>query len=98
MVYSDLLKHFNGTGEEGICSGEKDGTKIIPEGNEQIEYEIEKIRKRFEILIQESVDVFEILDKDGTIKYISKASEKVIGYKPEERLGKKYMIFMKDRS
>jgi diguanylate cyclase (GGDEF)-like protein/PAS domain S-box-containing protein len=39
--------------------------------------------------VQESLDVFEIMAPDGTLKYISKASEKIVGYKPEERIGKK---------
>lgn len=51
--------------------------------------EINKMQKRFQVLVQESNDVFEILSPDGTILYISEASEKVNGYKPEERVGKK---------
>ena len=51
--------------------------------------EVDKIQKRFATLIKESLDVFEILQPDGTITYISEASEKVIGHKPEERIGKK---------
>lgn len=50
---------------------------------------INKIQKRYSTLIKESIDVFEILDADGTLLYISEASEHVIGYKPEERIGKK---------
>ncbi|HHV72938.1 MAG TPA: EAL domain-containing protein, partial [Clostridia bacterium] len=56
---------------------------------ERKQEEINKIQKKYEVLVQESTDVFEIIASDGTIKYISKASETVIGYKPEERLGKK---------
>lgn len=51
--------------------------------------EMNLMRKRFEALAQKSIDVFEIIAPDGTIKYMSEASEKVIGYKPEERIGKK---------
>lgn len=51
--------------------------------------EIKRIQRKYEVLVQESTDVFEIIAPDGTIKYISKASEKVVGYKPEERIGKK---------
>lgn len=49
---------------------------------------IDKIQRRFNALIKESVDVFEILAPDGTILYISESSENGIGYKPEELLGK----------
>ena len=51
--------------------------------------EINKMNRRFNALIKESLDVFEILDPDGRLLYISETSEKVIGYKPEERLGRK---------
>lgn len=54
---------------------------------------LDKIQRRFQILVQESSDVFEILDTDGTIKYISEATEKVIGYKPEERIGRRIHEF-----
>src|SRR5690554_7581009 len=57
----------------------------------EIEYkqeEINKLQKRFQILIQESDDVFEIIDPDGTIRYISEATERVIEYKVEERVGR----------
>ena len=50
--------------------------------------EINEILRRYEVLIRESSDVFEILEPDGTIKYMSGAARKVIGYSPEERLGK----------
>lgn len=60
---------------------------------EHKQQEINKIQKRFQILVQESNDVFEILASDGTIKYMSKASETVIGFKPEERLGKKVYAY-----
>lgn len=51
--------------------------------------EINKIQKKFQVLIQESSDIFEILSPDGTIKFMSEAGEKVIGYSPKERIGKK---------
>ena len=47
------------------------------------------IQRRFNALVKESSVVYELLDPDGTLVYISESSEKVIGYKPEERLGKK---------
>lgn len=54
---------------------------------------INKMQRRFEALLKESVEVFEILDKDGTIIYISEASEKVTGYSAEERQGRKIYDF-----
>lgn len=51
--------------------------------------EIDDIQRRYQVLIRESCDVFEILSADGTILYMSDASERVIGYRPEERVGRK---------
>lgn len=51
--------------------------------------ELDRIQKRFELLVQETSDVIEIISPDGTLLYISESCEKVIGYKPEERIGKK---------
>ncbi|NLK73563.1 MAG: EAL domain-containing protein [Clostridiales bacterium] len=59
----------------------------------KLQEKIDKIQKRFEVLVQEASDVFEIISSDGTIQYISEASERVIGYKPEERIGKKIFDF-----
>lgn len=58
--------------------------------------EIDRIHKRMEVMIQNSSDVFEIIQVDGTIKYMSAAAEKVIGYKPEERIGKNLFDYYSD--
>lgn len=55
--------------------------------------EINRIQKRFEILVQESSDIFEIISPDGTIKYMSEAAKKVIGFSPAERIGRKVFEF-----
>ncbi|KNZ41319.1 EAL domain-containing protein [Acetobacterium bakii] len=44
---------------------------------------------RFQALIEESETVYEIIEANGTIKYISDASTKVINYKPEKLIGEK---------
>lgn len=54
---------------------------------------INTIQKRFDALIKESADVFEILDSDGRILYISEAVERITGYKTEEHLGKNVYTF-----
>lgn len=55
--------------------------------------EMDKMRKQFQALIQESNDVFEILSPDGTILYISNAVERVMGYRTDERIGRKIFEF-----
>jgi diguanylate cyclase (GGDEF)-like protein/PAS domain S-box-containing protein len=41
----------------------------------------------FRSVLQRGSDVFTILEADGTIRYVSPAIERVLGYKPEELLG-----------
>lgn len=55
--------------------------------------ELSKLQKKFQVLVKESLDVFEIITTDGTTKYISDATEKITGYKVEERIGKKIWEF-----
>ena len=50
--------------------------------------EIEKIQQRTKMLIQESGVVFEIINAEGIICYISDTSQKVINYDPGSMIGK----------
>ena len=43
--------------------------------------------ERFRILIQNALDIIMVTDADGTIRYISPAVERVLGYRPEEMVG-----------
>ena len=49
---------------------------------------IRMIQRRFQVLVQQSSDVFEVISPDGTIQYISPAVERITGHTPEERLGR----------
>jgi len=42
---------------------------------------------RFRSLIQNASDVVMVVDKEGAVRYISPAVERVLGYKPEEVIG-----------
>ncbi|WP_170253946.1 EAL domain-containing protein [Acetobacterium paludosum] len=55
--------------------------------------ELDSIEERYRVLVQESGDVYEIIEPDGTIKYISDTSTKVIKYRPEKLIGKKIYKF-----
>ncbi len=44
--------------------------------------------ERFRSLIQNASDLIMILDEDGTIRYESPATERILGYRLEERIGK----------
>lgn len=62
----------------------------------ETEQTIDRIQKRFQVLVQQSSDVFEIISPDFTIQYISPAVEKIIGYPPEERIGKNALEFIEE--
>jgi len=64
------------------------GNKELKDIIGQTQETITRIQKRFQVLVQESSDVFEIISPDGTIQYISPAYERIMGYKSEERIGR----------
>lgn len=43
---------------------------------------------RFRLLVQYSSDIFTILHPDGTVLYQSDSTESMLGYRPQERIGK----------
>lgn len=68
---------------------EKEMEKALELKNE----EIRKIQKRYEVLVSESKDVFQIIERDGKIKYMSRSVEHILGYKTEELIGKNMQDF-----
>ncbi len=48
--------------------------------------------RRFRLLVQNSNDIIQVMDKDGTIIYISEQLEKILGYKPKELMGQSGFI------
>lgn len=67
----------------------KEMQKVI----ENKQRELDSIEERYKVLAQESGNVYEIIKPDGTIKYISDTSTKVIKYKPEKLIGEKIYQF-----
>ncbi len=47
-----------------------------------------RIEEEFRLLVQNASDILTIFAKDGTIKYQSPSTQRILGYKPEERIGK----------
>ena len=50
--------------------------------------------ERFRSLIQNSSDVIMICDENGTVNYVSPAVERVLGYKPEDFVGRSGFSFV----
>ncbi len=56
-------------------------------GRRKAERELRAGQERFHSLVRESSDIIAILEADGTIRYVSPASLRVLGYRPEELIG-----------
>src|SRR5215212_7088022 len=69
--------------------GDRLFTGVIRDVTERKEAEtaIKESEERFRSLVQNTSDIVTILEADGTVRYISPAVERVMGYKPEEQVG-----------
>jgi len=55
----------------------------------RMEETLRREQQRFRSLIEHSTDVIVVLNPEGAITYVNPAVERVLGYAPEERIGKK---------
>ena len=69
--------------------GERLFTGVIRDVTERKEVEsvVKESEERFRSLVQNTSDIITIVDADGTIRYVSPAVERAMGYKPEEQVG-----------
>jgi len=67
---------------------------IVESGNRRARAQLEASERRFRALIEHSSDVVTVFDEDGTIRYDSPSSFAVLGYAPNERVGKSGFEFV----
>jgi len=60
----------------------------------QAEVALRQSEAKFRSLIQNSSDIIGIIEIDGTIRYESPSIERILGYKPEELIGKNALEFI----
>jgi two-component system, sensor histidine kinase and response regulator len=60
----------------------------------QAEEALQRSEKYFRSLIENASDLFGVLNADGTMRYLSPSHERVLGYKPEDLLGKAAFEFV----
>lgn len=60
-----------------------------------LQQQIQENEIKFRSLVQDSTDVINIIDENGTISYSSPSIHKVLGYQPEEIQGKSIFELMK---
>src|ERR687897_182269 len=79
--------------EEGNLRGFSKVIRDITE-RKRAEDELKANEQRFRTLIQNSSDVITVIDADGTIRYVSPAVERLMGYHPEELVGKSVYYYV----
>jgi PAS domain S-box-containing protein len=77
--------------EQNFAASIGDFVSLAIEASERrrTEQALRRSEKRFRSLIENALDAVEIIDRDGTIVYSSPSLERVMGYTPEEVLGKR---------
>jgi PAS domain S-box-containing protein len=63
------------------------GSMMDVSDRRRAEEALRESEERFRVLIQNALDIIMVTDADGTIRYISPAVERVLGYRPEEMVG-----------
>jgi PAS domain S-box-containing protein len=80
--------------EEGNLKGFSKVVRDITERKEGERALIES-EQRFRALVQNSSDVITVIDAEGTIRYVSPAVERLMGYRPEELVGKSIFYYVR---
>jgi PAS domain S-box-containing protein len=50
--------------------------------------ELRRSEEHFRSLVQNASDVVTVVDADGTVRYVNPAIERMLGYRPQERMGR----------
>ncbi len=60
----------------------------------RFEEELRKSEQRFQALIEKAVDLIAIINAEGVIQFVSPPVEKMLGYRPEEMVGKNILDWL----
>ncbi|MBW1730081.1 MAG: response regulator [Deltaproteobacteria bacterium] len=84
--YEELLKTVQNALDQKKLKSEK----------ELINGKLELTEERYRYLVENSPDIIYTLDTDGNFTFISCAVERLLGYKPEDLIGKHYTTIIHD--
>jgi PAS domain S-box-containing protein len=59
-----------------------------------MELELRRENEQLRVLIENTSDIISIINEDGTIRYESPSVERVLGYRPEDLIGKNVLDFV----
>lgn len=80
---TDYLQKGNGTSQYTVLQNRIENAV----SQYRAQQEIERTKRRYQRLIEESSDVITVTDTNGEYQYVSPAAESVLGYTPDELLG-----------
>jgi PAS domain S-box-containing protein len=64
------------------------------ERRKEFELELKRSKEHFQHLIENALDIITVLNYDGTIRYESPSLERILGYTPEELIGRSAFDFI----
>lgn len=79
--------------EEGNVVEVQSSTRDISE-SKALEEELRKREEQFRFMTENSSDIIVRTDKEGRYIYVSPASRRMLGYEPDELIGKSFMQFI----
>ncbi len=60
----------------------------------EVEETLQENEKRFRALIENSSDIIQVIDSEGVIRYVSPSIQRILGYRPEELIGRPSVDFV----
>jgi len=84
------IRHLVASRKEVMWGGETQFQAIYQDITERkrAEEELRESEEHFRALIENSSDIIQIVDSEGVIRYVSPSVQQVLGYKPEELIGR----------